>query len=127
MTFQFNRSHGPIRIRAQIDGPTGRTNLILALDTGAMRSLINVAPLVYVGYDPGLQLERLQMTTGSGIVYVPLVRLDRLLALGKSQENLDVIAHTLPPSAGIDGLLGLDFLRGQRLSIDFSKGEISLD
>jgi gag-polyprotein putative aspartyl protease len=127
MKFRFNRSRGPTRIRARIDGPTGSTNLILALDTGATRSLISVAPLVFVGYDPGLQPQRLQMTTGSGVEFVPTVKLERIWSLGKSRENLDIIAHTLPVSAGIDGLLGLDFLRGHRLSIDFSKGEILLD
>jgi hypothetical protein len=32
----------------------------------------------------------------------------------------------LPPGAGVDGLLGLDFLRGQSLTIDFRSGEITL-
>jgi hypothetical protein len=36
------------------------------------------------------------------------------------------LSHTLPPSAGIDGLLGLDFMRGQRLEIDFVRGFVTL-
>jgi hypothetical protein len=37
-----------------------------------------------------------------------------------------VLAHTLPPSAGVDGLLGLDFLRGQVLTVDFRSGRVTV-
>jgi hypothetical protein len=37
-----------------------------------------------------------------------------------------MVCHTLPPSASIDGLLGLDFLRDRRLTIDFRTGQITL-
>jgi hypothetical protein len=49
----------------------------------------------------------------------------RIGALGKERTNFQVIAHTLPPSAGVDGLPGLDFLREGRLSVDFTTGLIS--
>jgi hypothetical protein len=39
---------------------------------------------------------------------------------------LHVLSHALPPTTGIDSLLGLDILRGSVLTIDFHKGEISL-
>lgn len=41
-------------------------------------------------------------------------------------EGLAVVAHTLPPSATVDGLLGLDFLRERLLTVDFRVGSISL-
>ena len=44
-----------------------------------------------------------------------------------SRQGLVVVCHTLPPSAGVDGLLGLDFLRNSRLTIDFRSGQIVLD
>ena len=47
-------------------------------------------------------------------------------ALGQERTNFPLLGHTLPPSASIDGLLGLDFLRGQVLNIDFRQGTISL-
>ena len=115
-----------IRVRVRIEGPTGRTNLICALDTGATQSLIGVAPLVYVGYDPSIEPQRMEMTTGSGVVYVPLVRLNRLTALGETKTDFTVMGHTLPPTAHIDGLIGLDFLRDHQLNIDFLNGEVSL-
>jgi hypothetical protein len=42
-----------------------------------------------------------------------------------SAQN-QVLSHTLPPSATIDGLLGLDFLRGKKLTIDFRQADVSL-
>jgi len=40
--------------------------------------------------------------------------------------DFGVLGHTLPPSAGVDGLLGLDFFRGQSLTGDFRVGRVSV-
>ncbi len=57
---------------------------------------------------------------------VPVVMLTRLSALGQHRFGFPVIAHTLPPGSNVDGLLGLDFLRGQILTIDFRANWLSL-
>ena len=66
------------------------------------------------------------MTTGSRVERVPLLTLDTLVTLGKEKQKLIVACHSLPPSAGVDGLLGLDFFRGLNLNIDFRAGLITL-
>jgi hypothetical protein len=38
-----------------------------------------------------------------------------------------VLCHTLPPSATVDGVLGLDFMRGSRLLVDLRIGEVTLE
>lgn len=83
--------------------------------------------LVSIGYDPSLVPDRIQVTTGSSVEYVPRLVLSKITALGQERVNFPVLCHTLPPSAGIDGLLGLDFLRGQKLTIDFIQGQIKLE
>jgi len=98
----------------------------LALDTGATATVVNIAMLVAVGYDPALAPTRVQVTTGSGVEYAPRVTLSRILALGQERVDFPVLGHTLPPSAGVDGLLGLDFLRGQSLTVDFRTGHVTL-
>ena len=95
-------------------GRVGSAVLRLALDTGATGSVVNVGMLVAIGYDPALVPDRVQVTTGSGVEFVPRVRLDRILALGQERTGFPVLGHTLPPSAGVDSLLGLDFFRGRR-------------
>jgi len=82
--------------------------------------------LVAVDYDPALAATRVQVTTGSGVEYAPRVTLSRILALEQERIDFAVLGHTLPPSAGVDGLLGLDFLRGQSLTVDFRSGRVTL-
>src|SRR5947209_1795339 len=107
-------------------GETGHAYSRLALDTGATSTMINSAQLVGIGYDPATALQRVQMTMGSGVEYVPRLVVARLEALGQIRTRFEVVAHTLPPSASVDGLLGLDFFRGVMLALDFRAGQITL-
>jgi len=68
----------------------------------------------------------LQITTGSGVEFVPRIRLGRIAALGLDRRNFPVVCHTLPPSASVDGLLGVDFFHRCRLTIDFATGTIDV-
>ena len=99
MSVPFAPQSGLIIVPAAVDGPSGSGVLRLALDTGATGTVINVGMLVALGYDPALTPQRI---------------------------HFPILGHTLPPSAGIDGLLGLDFVRGQTLTVDFRTGTITL-
>lgn len=123
----FDPHEGLIIVHAEIVGISGTAILRLALDTGATTTLINSGMLVSIGYDPALSSERVQITTGSGVEFVPRLNVKRLIALGSEQRDFSVLCHTLPPSAGVDGLLGLDFLRGNMLRVDFKEGAITLE
>lgn len=87
---------------------------------------MNMGMLVAIGYDPALAPDRIQITTGSGVEFAPRVTLDKMTALGQERTDFPVLGHTLPPSAGIDGLLGLDFFRGQIVTLDFRTGQVIL-
>ena len=126
MSLPFDPQHGVVIVRAAVDGPSGSAVLRLALDTGATGTVINVGMLVALGYDPALVPERIQVTTGSGVEFVPRITLHKITALGQEHTSFPVLGHTLPPSAGIDGLLGLDFVRGQTLTVDFRTGTLTL-
>ena len=78
------------------------------------------------GYDPVAAPERVAITTGSGIEYPSRLPVDRIQALGRERAAFPVVAHTLPPSASVDGLLGLDFLRDLLLTVDFREGLVTL-
>lgn len=126
MTFSFDPDQGLIVIQLELEGPSGTAILRLALDTGATGTLINAGMLVSIGYDPALSPDRVQVTTGSGVEFVPRIKLGKVTALGQERTDFSVLCHTLPPSAGVDGLLGLDFFRGLSLNIDFRHGQITL-
>ncbi len=126
MSFPFDPLQGLIIVRAELWGPGSSAVLRFALDTGATGTLVNVGMLVAIGYDAALVPDRVQVTTGSGVEFVPRVMLDRIMALGQERTGFPVLGHTLPPSAGVDGLLGLDFFRGRSLTIDFHSGRVAL-
>ena len=126
MSFSFDSHQGLIIVRTELAGPSGSAVLRLALDTGATGTLINAAMLTAIGYDAALSPDRFQVTTGSGVEFVPRVILKRIVALEQKRVDFPVLCHTLPQSAGIDGILGLDFLRGLTLTIDFRGGQVAL-
>jgi hypothetical protein len=80
-----------------------------------------------LGYDPSASPAREQITTGSGVEFASEIFIDRIEALGMERFHFPVLCHTLPPSAGVDGLLGLNFFRGQRVVLDFRTGIITVD
>jgi predicted aspartyl protease len=124
VSYPFDPERGRVVVQAEVFGPSGSIVLRLALDTGATGTLINVAMLTAVGYDPSLAPDRVQVTTGSGVEFAPRIAVARMAAMGQEHSHFPVLAHTLPPSASVDGLLGLDFLRGQVVNIDFRQGNI---
>ncbi len=125
MTCSFDPERGLVVVQAEVFGPSESIVLRLALDTGATATMINVAPLIALGYDSSSAPERIQETTGSGVEFAARLPVTRMKAMGQERGNFPVLAHTLPPSASVDGLLGLDFLRGQVIEIDFQQGKVS--
>lgn len=106
-------------------GRNGVGVIRLALDTGATLTVRSVALLLALGYDPAVSATRRQVTTGSGVGYVPEVVVCRLGALGEAARSIAGFSHA-PPSSSVDGLLGLDFIRGYKLSIKLKLAWIAL-
>ena len=124
MSFAFNPHHGLVVVQAEIWGRSGSGVLLLALDTGATFTLINQGRLMQLGYDPAAAPNRFQVSTASGVEFAPRLTVTKIAALGQEQKDFPVLCHTLPASVRVDGLLGLDFFRGQNLNIDFRAGQI---
>ena len=123
----FDAQRGLIVIATRLWGPAGDVVVRLALDTGATRTLVNWDPMVFIGYDPAAAGPRIEVTTGSGVEFVPEVRVQRVQALQHEEVDFPVLCHTLPPSATVDGVLGLDFMRGQQLTVDFRAAIVTLE
>ena len=126
MSFAFDAKQGLILIRAEVSGPSQTAVLRLALDTGATRTVLGASAITTIGYDCGPAAKQTSLTTGSGVVTVALVEVARVNALGMQIAPMEILAHPLPPSAKIDGVLGLDFPRGKVLSVNFRTGQIDL-
>ena len=40
---------------------------------------------------------------------------------------MDIICHDLPMKEGLMGLLGMNFFKNRKLTLDFRKGKISIE
>jgi len=132
MKIPFDSKYGLIHLTAKISHRKGNGKikdivLNLALDTGATGTVISRKRLVAIGYDLNDFEDEMYITTGSGLISVPKIRVEKLSVLGKEKSDFLVNAHDLPPTASVDGVLGLDFLRGNILTIDFVQSEIELN
>lgn len=126
MAFSFRPGHGHIVVPAILGGPKAVAHPRLVLDTGATDTVINPSLLVGVGHDPAAATQFSRVMTGSGWVQAPVVPVRQLTALGKTVTGLPVLAFALPKAGQLDGVLGLDFLLGSKLEIDFRNGTIDL-
>lgn len=110
-----------------IVGPRQSHTFNFTLDTGAAVTVAPAVALRQLGVDLSRPIDYTTLRGTAGVaVRTPLVRVPAISALGRVRTNFIVAAHDFPIGAATDGLLGLDFLRGFVLRIDFIRGRISL-
>jgi gag-polyprotein putative aspartyl protease len=126
MTASFDPTQGLIIVEARIVGPTNNATLNLAVDTGATTTFVEEAVLAFIGYTQADATNKFDVLTASGIGTVLEVPARSLTALGETRGGFPIQSHTFPPGTSHDGVLGLDFFRGNVLTIEFVKGEITL-
>jgi len=125
----YDPSASGIVVDLLVESADGASSLLIpvVLDTGASFTIIATDLLVKLGYDPANPLlERQRIITGSGIEYAPSMTVRSATAIGQKVSHVGVLCHDLPAESGIDGLLGLNFLRHFKLIIRFRKGIIEL-
>jgi hypothetical protein len=126
MTFQFDPAAGAVLVEAELTGPLGNMPLLLVLDTGSTCSMVSEDWLRFVGCDPSQPTGKVRATFGGSVQTLPVVTTVEFIALGVRRASYPVVCHTLPPSAGVDGVLGLDFFPGRVLTIDFVNNTLDL-
>ena len=123
---KFN-PHSPIvLLRAKIFGPKFSLSARLVLDTG---STFTILPWEIVN-QLGLKInpnQRETITTATTIETSPLVLIPKIIILGKTVKKMPCLVKDLPPEAGVDGLLGLSFLRNFKLTLNFPLGILSFE
>ncbi|MCB1693278.1 MAG: retroviral-like aspartic protease family protein [Pseudomonadales bacterium] len=97
----------------------------LLIDTGAAMTVLDADVLERLGY--ALSGRREYFATASGVVEAPVVTLGRLSLGGTGISQLAVGGLQLPLPAGIDGLLGMNFLRHFQFRIDQDEGVLHLE
>lgn len=98
----------------------------MLLDTGA--SLLILPWRIATGLGLDIDPSRLiSITTASAVESAPLTNIQKVTVLGKTVKNVPCLIKDLPPESGVDGLLGLSFLRHFKTTIDFKRGILTIE
>ena len=126
MTYSFDIRRSLVVVPVSVSGPRGGEVFQFAVDTGASRTSISGLVLQTLGYSHSQTTGRQQVRTASGGLAVGSLPLQRFAAFGRTLTDFSILWMPHPPSALIDGLLGLDFFRQHVLMLDFMRGRVSL-
>lgn len=126
---RFRPDNDLIIVYGKVSGPlapNGRP-VRLVLDTGAAETIIIPEILDNLGDSPrqGEAITVLRSAVGREEGY--LMRVARFECLGHQSRNFRVHAHDLPDGWGIEGLIGLSFLRQFNYEIRSLEGRILVE
>ena len=83
-----------------------------------------LAHSIHLKIDPKKTIE---LTSATRVERVSLIVIPEIEVLGMIAKNVEVVIKNLPKESAVEGLLGLSFLKHFKLTIDFKKGELSLE
>lgn len=121
---RFDPSDSLIIVHATIWGSFDHKGLTLALDTAATQTHVVPEFLDEIGYGPqhGDRITSITSAIGDEPGYMMPVK--RFSALGFTMTDFRIHVHDLPDTLGIQGLLGLSFLRQLNYEIRSAEGRI---
>ena len=120
---KFNPTRQHIHVQMLLKSQSGKEVLFNAiLDTGAPYTELSARSLAKFGFKEAkttLPTKAMQETQKYS-----KIRLAKVTTLGHRLENWVVYISRFHESWGIDALIGLDFFKRFKVTIDYSKGEI---
>ena len=110
-TTAFDPEGELIIVASKIWGRDGYKDLSLAIDTGSASTMITSEVIEDIGYNPrdGLDITSVRSAIGTERGYT--LKVARFATLGFEFEDFVVHVFDLPVGFGIDGLIGLSFLK----------------
>lgn len=123
--FSLENEDSLIRLDAQI----GRSDLTLALDTGATHTVVDLTLMLLNGYNLDQIIRTVEFETAKGPISAYIFRISALIALGRTVRDVEVSSYDFVGNNlifDIDGVLGLDFFKGTELTVNFKEFEIRL-
>jgi hypothetical protein len=126
LRLQFDPKRGLIVVPVWLVGPAADLRVNLALDTGATATMVSREAATLLGHDLESATDHADIVTGSGEERAPRVVMTTVAALGVTRGSMGVVCHTMPATASVDGVLGLDFFRGRVLVIDLIAGTVEV-
>lgn len=121
---RFDPDDDLIIVKARVFGRHGSRRLTLALDTAASHTHITPDITDELGYSPaeGEAITAVRSAIGRETGY--MLRVQRFESLGFGFDDFLIHVHDLPAGFGIDGLLGLSFLKRFNYEIRSTEGRI---
>ena len=117
---------GPIIVYVELVGPRTARTIRMALDTGAILTVIPIETALAIGYDPATATKRIELVTASGVELAPQLAIRLMRCLGQTIQPVDIVCHDLPAQSPVKGLLGLNFLRHFDLHLNFLRRFLEL-
>ncbi|MBI2183405.1 MAG: retropepsin-like domain-containing protein [Thaumarchaeota archaeon] len=123
----------PPSLFVRVEGSNGERELRAILDSGATICLIRRSDALELGYQA--LYEKWMPFMGEGgpavtngyIVDAPIVTLSEV-SLGKiTKKNVRTLAFELPEEGGIDFVVGTNFLKNMKVTMDFSRRTLRFD
>jgi len=124
---RFDPAGDLIIVKARLYGPRGYRPLSLAFDTAASETHIVPEIIDDLGYSPRQGVAITSVRSAIGKEQGNMLRVARFASLGFSFSDFVIHAHDLPDGIGIDGLLGLSFLRRFNYEVRSEEGRIRVD
>jgi len=121
--FPFDPKDNLIVVPVEIHGKSQQITLDMAVDTGATWTIMPIKTCSIIG---AIHQRSISIVTGSRVESAQLMTIPLIRAFGVDITNFKVVAHDLPSSLLVDGLLGMNFLKRAKLTIDFSKNVIRI-
>ncbi len=116
VSFRFSRKRliiAPVLMRHRFAAQP-----VMALDTGARTSVIEPEVARALGFEQGEIEPAITVFGATGGAPGALLRVPSVSVLGLGVRNVRVICYKLHPRFGLQGILGLNFLRHFRIVID---------
>lgn len=109
-----------------LKGSRGIITLKALIDTGSTYTIVPIEILESIGYVLQDTKSKVRITSASGYIVVPRIRVKWIHTLGLKISNFHVAAHTLPQGIYAKSILGMDFLNKMNTIIDIKKGIIQV-
>jgi hypothetical protein len=98
-----------------------------AIDTGATESILEREFVPSLGYELTTRRRKTLLTATSSKSSIIEIVAQRIEALGEVRINFPILCAAFQKGIEADGILGLDFFRGRRLTLDFRSGWIRFE
>ncbi|HWO17288.1 MAG TPA: retropepsin-like aspartic protease [Kofleriaceae bacterium] len=124
---RFDPKSDLIIVKARVWGPRGKMPASLAVDTGSAHTVIAASLIDTLGYSPrqGEAITTVRTAVGKEQGYV--LRVSRFWSLGFTVSDFPLHVFDLPDGFGIDGLVGLSFLRQFIVELRLAEGRLCVD